>query len=221
MSSAPLMHDESSTEADRRHWEDVYTNKATDELTWYQPRPDISLELIEEASGVAMDGPVRVIDVGGGASTLVDYLLEEGGYEPAVLDIAPAALERARERLGERADRVDWVVADVTEPLDALGAYDIWHDRAVFHFLTGPEQRAAYLSNLRDHLEPGGFAVMATFALDGPETCSGLPVQRYSAETLADEFGEAFELVESRREQHPTPWGGEQSFVYGLFRRVA
>ncbi len=199
------------------HWQDVYEGKAPEEQTWHQRRPDISLELIEEVVG---EEPVRLVDVGGGASTLVDHLLERGGVDVTVVDIAPAGLEASQQRLAERAGQVDWVVADLTDPLELDGSFDVWHDRAVFHFLTDEDDRRAYLDNLERHVAPDGHVIISTFAPGGPEKCSGLPVRRYSPEALAETLGSGWLLVESRHEAHSTPWGGEQAFVYALLERA-
>ena len=161
----------------RKHWQDIYQKKSPDEQTWYQRRPDISLELIERAAG---EGTTRIIDVGGGASTLVDHLLEREGFDITVVDVAPAALEASRARLGDDADRVEWVVADLTEPLQPDAPFDIWHDRAVLHFLRDPDDRRAYLDNLERHLAPDGHVVLSAFDVEGPEKCSGLPVRQHS-----------------------------------------
>lgn len=200
------------------HWQDVYVRKPSDEQSWYQSRPDLSLEWIDRIAGEA---PTRLVDVGGGASTLVDHLLPRWGFDVTVADIAPAALETAKKRLGDQAEQVTWRVADLTEPLDWGERFHIWHDRAVFHFLVEEDDRRAYLANLERHLNDDGHVIIATFALQGPETCSGLPVRRYSPETLAETLGEKWRLVESRRELHATPWGGEQAFVYTHFGQAS
>jgi SAM-dependent methyltransferase len=195
------------------HWETVYSSKADADVSWTQPEPQMSLLLIAE---VCPSG--RVIDVGGGTSVLVDRLLDQG-YSVAVLDISEAALQRAKARLGQRAEKVRWIVADVTVN-PTLETADLWHDRAVFHFLTEPADRAAYVDLLRRTVPVGGHAIIATFALDGPEKCSGLPVCRYDGPALAREFAPAFSLIRSAPESHVTPWGKRQSFQYSLFRRV-
>jgi SAM-dependent methyltransferase len=195
------------------HWENIYAIKTGAQVSWTQADPRISLSLIRE---VAPSG--RVIDVGGGTSLLCDRLLE-AGYSVSVLDISATALERARARLGPRAENVRWIVADVTGNPD-LGTYDLWHDRAVFHFLTEPADRAAYVSLLERSLEIGGHAIIATFAPDGPEKCSGLPVQRYDGPAVAAALGATFELIKSVPEIHLTPMGKGQSFQYSLLRRV-
>jgi SAM-dependent methyltransferase len=195
------------------HWESVYTSKG-DDVSWTQPEPRTSLLLIGE---VCPRG--RVIDVGGGASVLVDRLID-AGYAVAVLDISGAALARSRARLGTRADDVCWIVADVTSVPD-VGHHDLWHDRAVFHFLTERAQRAAYVALLSRTVPVGGHAVIATFALDGPEKCSGLPVCRYDGSALARELGAGFQLLRNEPETHLTPWGNPQSFQYSVFVRKA
>jgi len=198
----------------KQHWDEVYAQKAEDAVSWFQPRPETSLALIASAGLTQTDA---LIDVGGGASRLVDALLSEGFTDVTVLDIAAAALEKSRTRLGKDADRVRWIAADVTRWTPER-RYRLWHDRAVFHFLTTPAERLAYRRALEAALEPGGTAIIASFALDGPERCSGLPVQRYAPETLAAELGPAFRLKGFRREEHRTPAGKIQRFQYSLFR---
>jgi 2-polyprenyl-3-methyl-5-hydroxy-6-metoxy-1,4-benzoquinol methylase len=177
----------------------------------------VSLRKLKEAM---RHGARSLIDVGGGASTLVDYLVDLGLSRLAVLDISQRGLEVAKERLGNRADGVQWIVADVTKAT-GLGRFDVWHDRAVFHFLTDPADRARYVGLCERTVTPGGVAVVATFALDGPEMCSGLPVHRYDASGLADECGPKFDLLDSERHVHLTPKGVAQPFVYASFRRTA
>ncbi len=201
------------TEERKQHWEQVYQGKGEDETSWFQPRPETSLDLIE-ASGEPKDA--AFIDVGGGVSRLVDQLLHHGWSNISVLDIAPSALATARERLGNRATQVNWLEADLLEAtLD--GPYRIWHDRAVFHFLTESEDRKRYLTQLRRALEPGGHCIIATFAPEGPQACSGLPVQRYSPESLTETLGGDFQLQETVQEEHQTPAGKTQSFIYCRF----
>ncbi|MHB8447702.1 MAG: class I SAM-dependent methyltransferase [Rudaea sp.] len=192
------------------HWNRVYTIRAADAVSWYQAQPQISLELIA-AANLPPDAPI--IDVGGGASVLVDCLLAQGRSALSVLDISTAALSRARARLGTNAAKVRWIEADVREFTPAQ-RYDLWHDRAVFHFLTDSADRAAYMAALRRSLSPRGQVVMATFALDGPARCSGLDVAHYDAASLHAEFGADFEMHESRREMHITPVGAEQRFTW-------
>lgn len=207
------------------HWQRVYAEKSPTAVSWYQAVPVMSLALIESAAAqCAVAGPLRVIDVGGGASTLVDHLLRRAETEVCVVDIAAAALEHARLRLGaEAAARVRWIESDVTGPMDAVadGWADVWHDRAVIHFLTTAEARLNYARNLARVLRPGGTAIIAAFAPDGPEKCSGLTVQRHDAASIVAELssaGRAFTLVEEQREEHTTPWGSKQRFVYAVLR---
>jgi SAM-dependent methyltransferase len=204
---------------DRRdHWNRVYQTKAPDSVSWYQRRPDVSLELIA-ASGIAKDA--GIIDVGGGASLLVDHLLNLGYSNLAVLDISGAALDASRMQLGARAVAVEWFEADVTT-FEPPHRYALWHDRAAFHFLTSTTDRASYVETLRKALTPGGTAIIATFALDGPPKCSGLDVVRYDEQSIAIELGAEFELLEVRQEAHVTPGKAEQKFRYFRFeRRVA
>jgi SAM-dependent methyltransferase len=202
----------------RQHWEQVYRTRAPEQVSWYQPEARNSLELIRLARP---DRAAAIIDIGGGASTLVDSLVDADYRDVTVLDLAPDALAIARARLGARADSVHWMTADILAAELPAERYDIWHDRAAFHFLTHPDDRARYVAQLRHALRPGGYLVMATFALDGPPRCSGLDVIRYSAESLADELGSGFELVESVREEHRTPSGAIQRFQYSLLRDVS
>lgn len=199
----------------REHWNRVYQTKAADSVSWYQRRPDVSLELIA-ASGIAKDA--GVIDIGGGASLLVDHLLDLGYTNLAVLDVAGAALNACRLRLGTRAAAIEWFEADVTS-FEPPHRYALWHDRAAFHFLTEAGDRTRYVATLRKTLMPGGTAIIATFALDGPPRCSGLDVVRYDEQSIAAELGAEFELREVRRETHVTPGAAEQRFSYFRFER--
>jgi ubiquinone/menaquinone biosynthesis C-methylase UbiE len=201
----------------KAHWETVYRTKRADELSWFQREPAISLALIRRA---APETSARIIDVGGGASRLVDELFRAGYSDVTVLDLSSTALSQARARLGGAAARVHWLEADVLNARLPEAGFDLWHDRAVFHFLTSPSDRDAYLAQVRRAVRSGGHVLVATFAEDGPTKCSGLPVARYSADALRDELGRAFQLVESTREQHVTPSGTRQSFVYCLCRFV-
>lgn len=199
----------------KAHWENIYRSKASHELSWYRAEATTSLALVESA-GIAADA--SIIDVGGGDSRLVDDLLARGFRDVSVLDLSSRAIERARERLGAHADSVTWIVGDVT--LDSLNRdYHLWHDRAVFHFLTDARDRQSYLSLMKERVVAGGHAIIATFALDAPPKCSGLHVVRYNAETLADEVGSEFELVQTEKELHVTPGGVHQPFCYCLFKR--
>lgn len=196
------------------HWNRVYSEKDPSSVSWFQPEPEPSLRALDRFGAKATSS---LIDVGGGASNLVDVLLEQGWRDVTVLDVAASALDRAKARLGDAANHVVWEVADVTT-WHPSRRYNVWHDRAVFHFLVQAEQRTAYREALTEGLAPGGLLIMATFALDGPERCSGLPVERYDAERLASELGPSFELLEAWREEHVTPWGATQAFTWCAFR---
>lgn len=201
----------------RNHWQRIYKSKAASDVSWYQPEAKVSLDLIRRTTP-DLDAPI--IDVGGGASTLVDGLLAAGYQQVTVLDIAGAALAVAQQRLGGRAARVTWIEADVlTAPLPTAG-YAVWHDRAVFHFLTDPRDRARYVARVRESVRPGGHAIVASFAPEGPTQCSGLEVVRYSADEMHAQFGASFQLLDSVREDHHTPSGATQAFVYCLCRVV-
>jgi SAM-dependent methyltransferase len=203
--------------SDKTHWDRVYAQRGDDELSWYQRHAARSLALIE-ACAVGKQG--AIIDVGGGASGLVGDLLSNGYANLWVLDISARALDAARDRLGAAADRVHWLVADVTAAALPPQAFDVWHDRAVFHFLTDAAQRAAYVERAFASLKPRGHLIMATFAEDGPERCSGLPVARYDAAQLAAVFGDAWELLHTEKERHKTPGGGTQRFRYFHLQRA-
>lgn len=197
----------------KEHWDSIYQSKNDQEMSWTQDEPRISLRLIGE---VCSSG--RVIDVGGGTSVLAERLLDRG-YSVTVADISEAAIERSRKRLGAKASQIQWRVVDVTaEP--HLKVFDVWHDRAVFHFLTASSDRTAYRRLLLESIPGGGHAVIGSFALDGPEKCSGLEVRRYDGPMLAEELGPQFTLLKSEPEMHLTPWGKQQSFVFNLFKRV-
>jgi rhodanese-related sulfurtransferase/SAM-dependent methyltransferase len=198
------------------YWQNVYLTRAPDDVGWYEPDPAVSRRLV----GAALElGAQSVIDVGGGASALVDHLLDVGVPRIAVLDVAAAGLEVAKRRLGDRADRVEWIVGDVTTVGD-LGSFDVWHDRAVFHFLVDPADRARYVALAAATVKPDGTAVVATFAPDGPERCSGLPVARYDEGGLAEAFGPAFNLLGSEAHTHVTPRGVRQAFRYFTLQRT-
>jgi SAM-dependent methyltransferase len=199
------------------HWESVYTSKGENEVSWFQESPAPSSDLIVQAGATHASA---IIDIGGGASRLVDYLVEQGFEDITVLDLSAAALEAARRRLEGRADRVHWIVADATA-WEPVKAYDIWHDRAAFHFLTDESDRAAYIARLTKGVREGGHAIIGTFALDGPEKCSGLPVARYDSASLGQALGAKFQLVDTRRHEHATPWGSRQMFQFSVFRREA
>ena len=202
----------------RDHWESVYAGKSPEQVSWFRPHLERSIAFLE-AAGVGHGA--AIIDVGGGASTLVDDLLDRGYENVTVLDLSESALNAARLRLGDRAARVRWIAGDVTEvPLEPA-AYDLWHDRAVFHFLRERTARERYVDQVRRALKPGGHVVVATFGPHGPETCSGLDVMRYSAEALHAEFGSEFARLASATEGHVTPWGAEQEFIYCYCRMPA
>jgi ubiquinone/menaquinone biosynthesis C-methylase UbiE len=204
-------------ETDRKsHWEKVYRTHSETSLSWYQAEPRTSLELIRAA---APGSGGSIIDVGGGASVLVDRLLELPFARIAVLDIAATALSAGRQRLGNRGRRVEWITADVTAIGD-VGTFDIWHDRAVFHFLTDPADRAKYAALARRTVPAGGHLIIAAFADDGPKRCSDLNVCRYNAASLAAELGQGFTLVSQASETHLTPRGASQAFFYGVFKRL-
>ena len=199
----------------KAHWEKVYKSRAMDEVSWYQPHLDVSLGLIEAA---VPDRGGAIIDVGGGEATLVDDLVARGYRDVSVLDISPAAIEAARDRLGPSAASVRWITGDITDVELEAGRYDLWHDRAVFHFLTRAEDRAAYVRQVGRAVRPGGHVIVATFGPEGPETCSGLDVVRYDAGALHGEFGPKFRLLDSVTEVHQTPWGTPQQFLYCFCR---
>lgn len=201
----------------KQHWENVYSTKARDQVSWYRDHLDNSLNLIL-LTGVEKDA--AIIDVGGGNSTLVDDLLENGFVDIAVLDISGTAITNSKDRLGDRSGRVNWLEADVTEVTLQKDHYDVWHDRAVFHFLTDAEDRRKYVEQVMRSLRIGGHIIVASFGLEGPKKCSGLDVVRYSPETMHDEFGGQFELVKSLNEIHNTPFGTTQEFVYCYCRKV-
>jgi len=200
----------------RSHWESVYESKSAEAVSWYAPHLHESLRYVNEA---AAHKGAAIIDVGGGESTLVDDLLASGYSNVTVLDVSATALEVTRHRLGGLAGQVKWLVADILDAELAPAAYDIWHDRAVYHFLTSGEQRRRYVAQVLKALKPGGFAIVGTFGPEGPAKCSGLPVSRYSPKELHGTFGEPFQLLSSSFELHTTPWGSRQQFVYCFCRR--
>jgi SAM-dependent methyltransferase len=201
----------------RDHWERVYSTKQTDDVSWFQAHAERSLRLIR---GTGVPCSAAIIDVGGGASTLIDDLLLDGYTALTVLDLSSTALGAAKIRLGSQADKVRWVEGDITKVSLQPHAYDVWHDRAVFHFLTNKEDRQAYVETVLRSMKRGGHVIIATFAEDGPLQCSGLPVMRYGPSELHAEFGSPFELIQHEREEHQTPFGTVQKFVYCYFRKV-
>ena len=200
----------------KTHWENIYETKAPTQVSWYQEHAQHSLQFIQNTGVRKID---HILDVGGGASTLVDDLLLAGFQNISVLDVSGTALQLARQRLGARAIDVTWIEADITQADLPHQAYDVWHDRAVFHFLTHPVDRQRYINTVRNAVHKGGHVIVATFATDGPDHCSGLEVVRYSPESLHDEFGEGFEIVGSTHETHHTPFGKEQKFIYCYCRK--
>jgi len=204
------------SEPDRQaHWQNVYQTRGEREVSWSQPSPEPSLGLIEK---FARATSAAIVDIGGGASRLVDALRERGYSHLTVLDLSAASLQSAKDRLGGDAASVHWVAADV-RTWQPPQAFDIWHDRAAFHFLTEPEAQRAYVERLKLALRHGGHAIIATFALDGPEKCSGLPVARHSAKTIGALLGAEFTQVDTLRHEHTTPWGSVQKFQFSTFVR--
>lgn len=195
----------------RSHWEKVYTTKTPDQVSWYRPHLETSLALIEKSSISCND---TIIDVGGGESTLVDDLLTRGFQNITVLDVSQTAIDVTRKRLGQLAGQVHWLAGDITQVELEARAYDIWHDRAVFHFLTNSQQRVAYVRQVARSVRPGGYVIVSTFRLEGPTKCSGLDVVRCDSDSLHREFGGRFRLVESSKELHNTPFGTTQQFLY-------
>ena len=199
----------------KAHWENVYQTKAVDEVSWYRPHLEVSLRLIEHATS---DSGSAIIDVGGGEATLVDDLVARSYSDVTVLDISPAAMEVAKSRLGSSAASVHWITGDITALELEAARYDVWHDRAVFHFLTSADDRGAYVRQVARAVKLGGHVIVATFGPDGPEKCSGLDVVRYDAENLHSEFGPKFRLLNSVTELHETPWGTPRQFMYCFCR---
>jgi 2-polyprenyl-3-methyl-5-hydroxy-6-metoxy-1,4-benzoquinol methylase len=197
------------------HWENVYCTKRTTDVSWFEAEPSTSLNLIQSVS--PQGG--RIIDVGGGTSFLVDQLLEIGCWDVTVLDISSAAIDHARRRVSKMGNRVHWLCSNITQATD-LAKYEVWHDRAVFHFLIDSDDRQRYLDRLNESLVEGGYVVIATFAPDGPDKCSGLPVYRYSVEGLVEVFGSGFKLLANRQLEHKTPTGKTQQFTWAVFQKV-
>lgn len=201
----------------KEHWETVYETKGRDQVSWFREHLDTSLKMIVET---AVGKEAAVIDVGGGNSTLVDDLLDNGFIDVSVLDISGKAIFDSMKRLGSRATLVNWIEADITAVELPENSYDVWHDRAVFHFLTDADDRRKYVEVAMRSVKLGGHIIIAAFGLDGPEKCSGLEVVRYSPDTMHDEFGDSFQLVASIDETHNTPFGTTQEFVYCYCRRL-
>lgn len=201
----------------KTHWENIYKTKSSKEVSWYAPHLGKSLEFIV---GLGLPKNAQVIDIGGGASTLPDDLLAEGFKNITVLDISSEALEVSKKRLGGRAQSIQWIESDATKASLPIGRYDLWHDRAVFHFLTEQQDRIKYVKILKDALKPGGYILVATFGPNGPLKCSGLEIVRYSAEGLQKELGQEFRLEKQLIEIHSTPFNITQEFLYCLFKRT-
>jgi ubiquinone/menaquinone biosynthesis C-methylase UbiE len=201
----------------KEHWDRVYSDRSDEELTWYQPQLRISLALLQEAG---LSATTRIIDVGGGSSTLVDDLVQMRVRNVTVLDVSQVALAHSRRRLGTAAANVNWLAADITQQELPPRCYDLWHDRAVLHFLTETEDRSRYLANLRRSLRPGGRAIICTFAEDGPRRCSGLDTVRYSVDELVAEFGAGIRLIRTLKEHHAMPRGGQQLFRYFVLQHL-
>ncbi|TDJ06082.1 MAG: class I SAM-dependent methyltransferase [Deltaproteobacteria bacterium] len=197
------------------HWEKIYTDKKGTEVTWHQLKPVVSLQLIDELN-LSPDDPI--IDVGAGSSTLADFLLEKGFLDLTLLDVSSSALENSKRRLGDKADRINWLVSDFKD-LKSDKNFKLWHDRAVFHFLTHETDRERYREILKGHLADKGYFLISTFASDGPDKCSGLKIVQYSQEALVDEFKEDFTFIKSTKETHLSPKGLEQNFIYCLFQK--
>ena len=195
----------------KTHWEKIYSTKAATHVSWYSPHLETSLALIHRAAGA---NSASIIDVGGGESTLVDDLLARGYQNITILDISQTAIDVTKTRLKELAEQVQWLAGDVTKIALLRGAYDVWHDRAVFHFLTEMEERRAYVRQVAHAVRPGGHVIVSTFGPEGPARCSGLNVARYNTESLHAQFGARFSLVESSKELHQTPFGTTQQFLY-------
>ena len=198
----------------KQHWEKIYEEKDPREVSWFQVEPVISLKILKRIS----DNHDQIIDVGGGASVLVDHLLKLGYSKVAVLDISGKAIEHAKKRLRDLSDKVEWYEKDVTQ-FTPPHPYDVWHDRAVFHFLTDRQSRESYLNAVKSTIKSGGHVIIATFAKDGPKKCSGLDIVQYDSSSIQNELGDEFILLESQLENHITPSGNEQRFNYFIFRR--
>lgn len=201
--------------ASKTHWEKVYQTKKYEDATWYQEKPKISLEMI---ANLDLPETARIIDIGGGDSNLVDYLMEEGYRDISVLDISEKALDHAQDRLGEKAAQVSWIAADAAS-FEPEKLYHLWHDRAAFHFLTQPHQIEGYIHNLERAVKRGGYVVLATFSQEGPTKCSGREIRQYSIEQLSGLLEEKFETLECRNVDHTTPSGGKQNFTFCSFRK--
>ncbi len=197
------------------HWEEIYQNKKFEEVSWYQDIPETSLDFIDNLD---LEPEANIIDIGGGDSHLVDHLLKRNFQHISVLDISELALQRARKRLGGKTEKVTWIASDVTE-FQPLEKYELWHDRAVFHFLTDEKNIQQYLQLINEAISSEGFLILATFSEKGPEQCSGLPVKQYSVDQLKHLLEDNFEIVEIKNINHQTPVGDIQNFTFGLFKK--
>jgi 2-polyprenyl-3-methyl-5-hydroxy-6-metoxy-1,4-benzoquinol methylase len=193
------------------HWERIYSTKAPTEVSWFSPHLETSLALVER---VASDRSASIIDVGGGESTLVDDLIGSGYQNVTVMDLARTAIEHSKKRLGAASRSVTWLVADILQAQFPAASFDVWHDRAVFHFLTEAALRLAYVQVVASAVKPGGHVIVATFGPEGPKKCSGLDVMRYDSDSLHGAFGSRFRLIDSLKELHQTPFGTIQQFLY-------
>ncbi len=201
----------------KKHWEQIYSSNKPNQVSWYREHLDNSLRMILQTN---VSKEKAIIDIGGGNSTLVDDLVEHGFADISVLDISSKAIEESKKRLKYRAKKIEWIEADITEVSLPENKFDVWHDRAVFHFLTTRDDRKKYIELVMQSLKVGGHIIVASFGLDGPKKCSGLDVVRYSPETMHDEFGEKFKLIKSIKETHKTPFETTQEFIYCYCRKV-
>ncbi|MFC2027683.1 class I SAM-dependent methyltransferase [Chloroflexota bacterium] len=201
----------------KSHWEGIYHHTDPFTVGWFRLHLETSLQLIDETE---LNQSAQIIDIGGGCSTLVDDLLDRGFVNITVLDLSSHAIEITKKRLGDRSDEVTWMEADVTKDLLPVNHYDLWHDRAVFHFLTNPEDRSAYRTAVQQSLKPNGQLIMATFSPEAPPKCSGLDVVRYTVDSLCHEFQDGFRLVHSHEQEHVTPSGVRQPYMYCYFRKI-
>lgn len=199
----------------KSHWEHIYSNKEFEETSWFQEKPETSINIIES---LGMSRNASVIDIGGGDSHLVDHLLELGYKNLSVLDISEKAILKAKDRLGEAADEVNWMITDITEA-DLNTELDIWHDRAAFHFLTEDDDIENYISKLKRSIKSGGYFILGTFSENGPDKCSGIEIKKYSSEDMQRLFEKDFEIVRLENLDHKTPWDAIQNFTFGLFRK--
>ncbi len=203
------------TEGRKTHWENIYQTKGATALSWYQEHPDKSLELIARSRIFKSDS---IIDVGGGASTLVDNLIDRNYLDVTVLDISGLALRHAQKRLKEKSNKASWIEGDILEANLPRKHFGLWHDRAVFHFLTNRADRRIYVDKMKRSLKPGGYIIIASFSLEGPSRCSGLDIVRYNPDTLHKEISDDVELIESLTEDHQTPFDTQQKFIFCLFK---